>query len=189
LWAHRAPEGLAGTDQLIKITRASWDLGNGPIPDGSEDGNDIHLQEEVTEGGIRQRSLELDTKRLREHSVMTPRKTHQITQALAFAQDAEHRHQQQATGRDANPSTHPGIRDRLEVADQIEIDCGRNGLEHREGVIPPTSPMLAGPARMPVTHFESALPLQGVANELWTVVHHRVGGSEHHFDGSRVADR
>jgi hypothetical protein len=58
-----------------------------------------------------------------------PGKTLQITQALAFAQNAEHRHQQQLPGRDANPSTHRGIRDRLEVADQIEIGCSRNALE------------------------------------------------------------
>jgi hypothetical protein len=62
--------------------------------------------------------------------VMTPGKTLQIPQALALAQDAEYRHQQQVPGRDTNPSTHPGIRDRLEVADQIEIGCGRDALGH-----------------------------------------------------------
>ena len=65
--------------------------------------------------------LEWDPERLGEHSVMAPGKTLQIAQALAVAQDAKHRHQKQIPSRDMNPSTHPGIRDRLEVADQIEI--------------------------------------------------------------------
>ena len=50
-------------------------------------------------------------------------KTLQIPQALAAAQDAQHRYQQQIPGRDANAPPHAGIRDRLEVADQIEIGC------------------------------------------------------------------
>ena len=61
---------------------------------------------------------------------MTPGKAFQITQALVFAQDPEHRHQQQVPGWDADTSTHAGIRDRLEVADQIEIGCGSNALGH-----------------------------------------------------------
>ena len=66
-------------------------------------------------------------------------KAFQIPQALAGAQDPEHRNQEQVPGRDANAPPHLGIRDRLEVADQIEIRCGRKTFEHREEAIPPTS--------------------------------------------------
>ena len=69
---------------------------------------------------------------------MTPGKALQITQALAFAQDPEHRHKQQLPGWDADISPHLDIRHRLE-ADQIEIGSGRNALERREGTIPTTS--------------------------------------------------
>ena len=62
----------------------------------------------------------------------------QIPQALAAAQDPEHRHQQQIPGRDTNATPHAGIRNRLEVADQIEIGCGGNAVEQEEE-IPPTS--------------------------------------------------
>ena len=50
-------------------------------------------------------------------------KTLQIPQALAAAQDAQHRYQQQIPGRDANAPPHAGIRDRLELAEQIVIGC------------------------------------------------------------------
>ena len=82
-----------------------------------------------------------------QHGVVTPGKAFQIAQASAFAQDAEHRHQQQIPGRDAYPSTHPSIRDRLEVADQIEIGCGSNTLEHGEETIPPTSTHAQSPGK------------------------------------------
>jgi len=48
----------------------------------------------------------------------------QISQALAAAQDAQHRHEQQMPGQDANAPPHAVIRNQLEVDDQIEISCG-----------------------------------------------------------------
>ena len=88
---------------------------------------------------------------------MADGKAFQIPQALAAAQDPKHRNQQQVPGRDANAPSHARVRDRLEVADQIEIGCSKNALEHREEAIPPTQPMLTAPARDPGTDFESAL--------------------------------
>ena len=64
------------------------------------------------------------------HSVVTPGKTLQIAQAFALAQDPKHCHQQEVPGRDAHAPPHPGVGDGLEEADQIEIGCGRNALEH-----------------------------------------------------------
>ena len=61
---------------------------------------------------------------------MTDGKAVQISQALAAAQDSEHRNQQQVPGRHADATPHPGVGDRLEEADQIEIGCGGNALEH-----------------------------------------------------------
>jgi hypothetical protein len=61
---------------------------------------------------------------------MAPGKTLQVAQALALAQDAEHSYQQKVPSRDTDTPPHPSIRDRLEVADQIEIGYGRNALEH-----------------------------------------------------------
>ena len=125
-----AAQGFPVADQLIQTLCPTWDLSDYPVTDGGADGSDIHLQKEVAEGGIGGRAFELDPKRLREHGVVAPGKTLQIAQALAFAQDPKHRHQQQVPGRDANTSTHPCIRNRLEVANQIEIGCGRNALGH-----------------------------------------------------------
>jgi hypothetical protein len=42
---------------------------------------------------------------------------------------------------------HAGIRDRLEVADQVEIGCGRNAFEHKEEAIPPTSAHADSPSK------------------------------------------
>ena len=88
---------------------------------------------------------------------MADGKAFQIPQALAAAQDPEHRNKQ-VPGRDANAPPHAHDRDRLEIADQIAIGCSRNALELREEAIPPTSPMLTAPTRALVTEFESALP-------------------------------
>lgn len=66
-------------------------------------------------------------------------KTLQITQALATAQDPQHCHQEQIPGRNADPAPHPGVRNRLEKADQVEIGCGKSGFGHRKSAIPPTS--------------------------------------------------
>ena len=126
----RAAKGFAITDQLIEIICPTWDLSDRPVTNGSADGSDIHLQEEVAKGGIRRRALELKSKGLGQHSVVTPGKTLKIAEALALAQDPEHRDKQQVPGRNADTPPHPSIRDRLEVADQIEIGCGRNALAH-----------------------------------------------------------
>ncbi len=66
-------------------------------------------------------------------------KTLQITQALATAQDPQHRYQQQIPGRNANSAPHPRIRDRPEKSDQVEIGCRISGFGHGQGAIPPTS--------------------------------------------------
>ncbi len=76
-------------------------------------------------------------------------KAFQIPQALAAAEDSQHRHQQQVPGRDANAPPHARVRDRLEVADQIEIGCARDALEHREEAIPPTSTHADSPGKRP----------------------------------------
>jgi hypothetical protein len=57
-------------------------------------------------------------------------KTHQIQEPLALTQDPEHLHQQEVPGGDTDTATHPDIVDRLEVAEQIEIGCGRNSVGH-----------------------------------------------------------
>ena len=45
-----------------------------------------------------------------EHAVVADRKAFQIPQALAAAQNPEHRNQQQVPGRDANAPSHARIR-------------------------------------------------------------------------------
>jgi hypothetical protein len=54
--------------------------------------------EEVAERGIRWGPPQFKTKRLGERGVVTDGETLQIPQALATAQDPEHRHQQQIPG-------------------------------------------------------------------------------------------
>jgi len=56
--------------------------------------------------------------------VVTDGKMLQSAQALAAAQVAQYRYQQQIPGRVGNAPPRAGIRDHLEVADQIEIGCG-----------------------------------------------------------------
>ena len=105
--------------------------------------------EEVAERGIRRRTPELDAQRFCKHGVVTDGESLQIPQALAATQDSQHRHQQQVPGWDANAPPHARVRDRLEVADQIEIGCSRNALEHREEAIPPTSTHADSPGKRP----------------------------------------
>jgi len=64
------------------------------------------------------------------NGMVAPGKALQIAQALALVQDPERRHQQHIPGRNADASPHPGIRDRLEEDDQVEIGRGRNALGH-----------------------------------------------------------
>ncbi len=47
-------------DQLVQITCPTMDLSDRPITDGSADGSHVHLQEEVAEGGIRRKRLEMN---------------------------------------------------------------------------------------------------------------------------------
>jgi hypothetical protein len=44
------------------------------------------------------------------------------------------------TRRELEPAPHPGVWDRLEEADQIEIGCSRAGFGHREGASPLSEP-------------------------------------------------
>jgi hypothetical protein len=50
------------SNQFIEIVCTAWDLTDRPITDAGADGSDIHLQEDVSEGGIRGRQLEFDLK-------------------------------------------------------------------------------------------------------------------------------
>ena len=52
----------------------------------------------------------------------------EITKTLATAQDAENCHQQRVSGRDADPTTHPRIRDGSQKTDQVKIGCGILGF-------------------------------------------------------------
>jgi len=45
-----APKSLAVTDQLVEISCATWDLGDGPVADRSAKSRHIHVLEEVAEG-------------------------------------------------------------------------------------------------------------------------------------------
>jgi len=85
--------------------------------------------------------------------VATDGKALQIPQALATAQDSQHRHQQQVPGWNADPAPHPSIRNRLEKADQVEIGCWKRDFRHGKGAIPPIS-----------THADS--PGQGTCDTL-----------------------
>ena len=134
-----APERLAVTHQLIEILCTTWDLGDRPVTDRSTQGRHIHLVEEVAERGVRRRTPELDAQRLGEHGVVADGESFQIPQALTATQDSQHRHQQQIPGREPNPAPHPCIRDRPQIADEIEIDCRRSAFKHGKGAIPPTS--------------------------------------------------
>lgn len=66
-------------------------------------------------------------------------KTLQIPQALATTQDSQHRHQQQVPGRNAHPTSHAGVRDRPQKADQVEIGWDKSGSGDGEEAITPTS--------------------------------------------------
>jgi hypothetical protein len=135
----RASQRLAVTDELLEIGCTTWDLCDRPVADGSAESRHVHLVEEVAEGRIGGGTLEFDPQRFGQHAVVADGKTFQIPQALATAQDPEHRHQQQIPGRDADPTPHPSIRNRLEEADQVEIGCSQCGFGQGEGAIPPTS--------------------------------------------------
>jgi hypothetical protein len=63
-----------------------------------------------------------------------------ITKALATAEDAEDRDQQQGPGGNADATPHSSVRDGSQEADQIEIGCGSLRFEHRNGAIPQRTP-------------------------------------------------
>ena len=135
----RASQGVAVTHQQIEIHSTTWDLGDRSVADRSTQSRHVHLAEEVVESRIGGQSPEVDSKRLGERAVVSNGKTLQIPQALATAQDPQHRHQQQIPGRNADPASHPRIRDRPEKADQVEIGCGRGAVGRNQEAIPPTS--------------------------------------------------
>jgi hypothetical protein len=57
-----------------------------------------------------------------------------------MAQDSVNgQHQQQLPRRNSNPLPHPGIRNRMEAADEVEMGCGGRATRHREEGISPTS--------------------------------------------------
>ena len=71
----------------------------------------------------------------------------QILQTLASTQDPENGHQQQIPGQKPNPAPHPSIRDRTQIADQVEIVCGKRAFKHKEEAIPLTSPHADSPGK------------------------------------------
>ena len=144
-----APQRLAVTHQLVKILCATWDLGDRTVTDRRTQGRHIHLVEEVAKRGVRRRTPELVVQRLGKYGMVADRKALQIPQALAATQDSQHRHQQQIPGRKPNPAPHPCIRNRPQIADQIEIGCGRGAFKHRTGAIPPTSTHADSPGKEP----------------------------------------
>ena len=146
-WARSAPQGLSITDQLVEIACPASDLRDRPVTDCSPQCCHINLVEEVTKRGIRWWAAQLQAQRFCKHAVVEDGKAFQIPQALAAALGASLQRSSRTrapqpgagTSRNANARPHPGIRDRLEVANQIEIACGRRNLEHRDEAIPPTS--------------------------------------------------
>jgi hypothetical protein len=88
---------------------------------------------------------------------MADRKSLQISKALAATEDAKHRHQQFVPGREPYARQYACVWDRLEVADQVEIDCSRGGVRHKAGQARSAHPMLATPARAPMTNFASTM--------------------------------
>ena len=143
---------------MVEIRCTAWDLGQRPVADRGADRGHIHLEEEVAKGRIRGRALELDAQRLGQHSMVPARKMLQIPQALALAQDPEHRHQQQVPGWNPDALAHTGIRDRLEEADQIKIGCSGCDFGHGAGMTAAIEPDDNSPARALITYFESAPP-------------------------------
>jgi Trk K+ transport system NAD-binding subunit len=79
--------------------------------------------------------------------VVSATKFAQIPQTLARAQDPEHGNKQQIQNLDVDAPADMVIRNRLEVADQIELGCGRDALEQIEEAIPPTSTHARSPGK------------------------------------------
>ncbi len=74
----RPAQGLADTDQLIKIRCATRDLGNRPVTDCSAKRRHVHLLVEVAERGIRVWSLELPAERLGKYGLVADGESFQI---------------------------------------------------------------------------------------------------------------
>jgi len=136
----RAPQRLAVAHKLVEIRCTNWNLGDRPVADRGADCRHVHLQEEVSESRIRWWPPQFNLQLLAKHRMVAPSETLQISQAFAAAQDAEHGHQKQVPSGNTNSSPHPGIGDRLEEADQIEIGCSRAGFGHRDGASPLSEP-------------------------------------------------
>ncbi len=144
----RAPQGLAIAHQLIQTHCTTWDLGDHPDLQLPADFGHIHLQKQIAEGGISGRPPELKPQRLVQRSVMADGKALQIPQALAAAQDPEHRHQEQKPLGEAHPAAHPSLGDRLQKTDQVGRGIGRRGFWQRRDPFPPTKPNGRSPAEL-----------------------------------------
>ena len=90
----------------------------------------------------------LKPQRLIQCSVMTECKALKIPQALAAAQDPEHRHQEQKPLRKAHPASHPSVRDRLQETDQVGRGIDRRGFWQRGDPLPPTKPNRRSPGEL-----------------------------------------
>lgn len=62
-----------------------------------------------------------------EHAVVADRKAFQIPQALAAAQNPEHRNQQQVPGRDANAPSHARIRSGEDHPTVVRVERAAKG--------------------------------------------------------------
>ena len=143
-----APRGLAVPHQLIQTRCTIFTLGEHPDLQLSADLGHIHLQEQIAEGGISGRPLELKPQRLVQCSVMTEGKALKIPQALAAAQDPEHRHQEQKPLGKAHPASHPPLGDRLQETDQVGRGIDRRGFWQRGDPFPPTKPNRRSPGEL-----------------------------------------
>lgn len=79
---------------------------------------------------------------------MTEGKALKIPQALAAAQDPEHRHQEQKPLGKAHPASHPPLGDRLQETDQVGRGIDRRGFWQRGDPFPPTKPNGRSPAEL-----------------------------------------
>ena len=133
----------------------------------------VHLVEQVAERGIRWRPPQLQPECLGKNAVVADCLSVQVPQALASSQDSKHGHQQQVPGRKAHAAAHPRVRARPQIADQVEISCGRSAAKAlpstRKGRFRGPHPTLTGPARHLGTDYESALALRCRLLVIWTI--------------------
>ena len=126
VFSDRAPQRLTVAHQSVDRV-CDTGLGRHPLLEQGLESLHIELSQQQAEGGVRRRLGDVGAEQLVESVAVPFGETLYAQQRTLAAQDGEDRHQQHPPLREAHPTAHATVGQRLEKADQI--GCGSRVLE------------------------------------------------------------